>query len=283
MSDQSVNVSASAELPDLVIDSVCKVQAGKTYKYRYVSVRNGGQLIFEEDHDPKSESDKKTTFWASTILIENGGAMLAGVPYTDIQGRAVNPESYGTHGGELTIVLWGKDQNQQLPALRPDGKGIPLPADTSVSVPCYGAADATHGPCGIPIGVWTGREPLADGSRFNAYTPISYDGRKDGEGRLGYFSYKSIGLAMGGTLQLRGYRGTHRQCRRQAGISGKQLGSSGCERESKCDRSARDSGANIQSDATANPMSASTAARIPSAALSRSRPRTATDTSTPPC
>ncbi len=41
------------------------------------------------------------------------------------------------------------------------------------------------------------------------------------------------------------------------------------------------SGANIQSDAMVRPMSVRTAARRPSAALTRTRPRTATETSVP--
>ncbi len=51
----------------------------------------------------------------------------------------------------------------------------------------------------------------------------------------------------------------------------------------RCTAPLASSGPNIQSDATASPISASTAARIPSAALTRNRPRTATDTSSAPC
>ena len=57
---------------DLKVDTPCTVPFGD-YHYRAVNVVAGGSLNFVEA--PERAANKTTDFWASAIVIENGGAV----------------------------------------------------------------------------------------------------------------------------------------------------------------------------------------------------------------
>jgi hypothetical protein len=199
---------------DLKVDSACAVAPGE-YHYRFVNVVANGSLTFTE------ATKSKTDFWASAVIIENGGAVLAG-------SSPLNP--FGKLGGVLTIHLYGADLS----------KGDPL------KIPGQGVLCSTKAPtpCGIPQAVWTnnGKDPLwgcgaasnAPGKNcipglptnvsdyFYQYGPLYGDERcTDGSkwdkmsgrcqtanGQVGYFGYKVLAVSFGGRLQLFGYKGT---------------------------------------------------------------------------
>ncbi|MBI4382196.1 MAG: G8 domain-containing protein [candidate division NC10 bacterium] len=158
---------------DVEITNSCTVLAG-TYKYGNVNILNGGSLIF---------TDATIDFWAASILVENGGSLIAGTPSAPI----------GTNGGVVTIHLYGKDQGA-------GGSGIL----------CKSPESATVGPCGVPLDVWNsnggGQVMLPGGVTdfFYQYKSLPYD---DGGNPAGYFGYKVLAVSYGGTLQLFGKKG----------------------------------------------------------------------------
>ena len=110
---------------DLLVTGVCVVGPG-TYYFKNVNIVetytedpvtkavtvHKGVLVFREpkpgDHDYQVGTTPKIEFWANSILIESGGAMLAGAgTYKDPDnGHDVSPESFGSYGGSLSIVLY---------------------------------------------------------------------------------------------------------------------------------------------------------------------------------
>jgi hypothetical protein len=179
---------------DIEIVGKCTTAAG-LYKYRNVNVIQGGTLAF---------SDAMTEFWAESIIIENGGAMTAGVA----DDGSIVP--IGTAGGRVTIHLYGKQQ----------------PGMNAVGARC--ATDSTETPvashqCGIPDDLFNSnmmKTPapttctkasavnsaykLPGDDCFYMYDSMPYDG---GGNVKGYFGYKEIGLSYGGTLRLYGKKG----------------------------------------------------------------------------
>ncbi|MCB8881474.1 hypothetical protein ACELLULO517_14585 [Acidisoma cellulosilytica] len=179
--------------PDLLVESDCVVKPG-SYYFGHVNIIKGGSLIFKENDVPGPNN--QITFWARSILIENQGAMKAGVD---------GDKPFGERGGKLDIVLYGPDQVFQ------DGKIIP--AQGAV---CASAMSGPNGaPCGIPQDTWisNGDDPvsLPGGAKkdyFYRYGPLMFDGAKTSTGAQGYFGSKTLGLSYGGTLQLKGAEGT---------------------------------------------------------------------------
>lgn len=189
---------------DLIVTARCQVPAG-TYQFGDVHVLAGGSLEFD---------DAVIQFWAANILVEKDGSLIAGSPTAPI----------GSAGGELTIYLWGRDQtgtdrNRQ-----------------GVGVPCLSDA---KGQCGVPDDIWNANrdasgmpvppanakaigslpsaasypryadDPEIAKDYFYAYMPLPFDGAPTAQGAgPGYFGYKVLGLAYGGTLQLFGTKGT---------------------------------------------------------------------------
>src|SRR5262245_41881014 len=82
---------------DIVLSASCSVGAG-TYHYGVVNIINGGSLNFQ---------DKVIHFWAQSVVVENGGSLIAGSTSTPI----------GQNGGLVTIHLYGADQG-------PGGTGV---------------------------------------------------------------------------------------------------------------------------------------------------------------
>ena len=194
-----------ASTPDLLVTGDCHVQPSQTYYYGAVNVLAKGRLVFDELGDQVKPT--VTDFWASSILVENGGTLAAG--------DARQP--YGIYGGVLTIHLFGADQSQGDPVARP---GMGATCQSPV------AADGT--PCGISKEAWKDNgetlQTLPGGVKdfFYRYGPLRYDGKcSDGSiwskqsrcddktgVKVGYFGYKVLAVSYGGSLELWGYKGS---------------------------------------------------------------------------
>src|SRR5215831_798824 len=83
--------------PTMAPDKKCHVGGvNSPYNYGNVNILAGGSLVFDEPL-----SNGKIDFWAKSILVENGGSLLAG---------ALNaPFGSMGMGSVLTIHLYGKD------------------------------------------------------------------------------------------------------------------------------------------------------------------------------
>lgn len=152
---------------DLEVTGECTVGAG-TYRYANVNIY-GGSLTF---------ADEKIDFWASAIIVENNGALLAGTPTHPI----------GSQGGTLTIHIYGKDQG----------------------IGGAGPGCKTDERCGVDEAIWNSAGeskvdlPGGVNDRFYAYKPLMFDTGNP----QGYFGYKVLGVGYGGTLRLYGARGS---------------------------------------------------------------------------
>src|SRR5215475_3203179 len=111
---------------DLQVTGPCLVTAGDmgaVYNYHNVNIftaagaKQGGTLTF---------ADARIRFYAESIVIENGGSLIAGTPTSPI----------GTSAGQVEIHLWGA----------PTDPGIvcksPPPPGQTVST------------CGVPLSIW---------------------------------------------------------------------------------------------------------------------------------
>jgi hypothetical protein len=154
-----------------------------TYHYGNVNVYGGGSLTFD---------DAAIDFWATSILIENQGSIIAGSP----------TQAIGTNGGIVTFHLYGMDQGAA-----PFGTA---PGQGGQGITCK----SPGGTCGVPPSIWNSnadptnpvKSMLPGGvtDYFYAYEPLPYD---DGGMVKGYFGYKVLALSYGGTLQLFGKKG----------------------------------------------------------------------------
>ena len=212
------NVPGQAD--DLKVTGTCWVQAGQTSYFKNVNVLDGGILIFRE---PSDRQNTQTHFWASSIIIENRGAMIAdggqkGVPY-------------GVKGGTLTIHLYGNNEARWNPSTQTF-------TTQNIGTPCKsGPLDKfgkPQGPCGIDLDTWNSngskqvRLPADDDKNlpitdfFYQYGPLHGDARcsdntlfangKCGAGtntaaKVGYFGNKVLAVSYGGTLDLKGHKG----------------------------------------------------------------------------
>jgi hypothetical protein len=183
--------------PDLLVDGECKIAPGTDYFYGNVNIVEKGKLVFEESGWP---DNGKFELWASSIIIENNGALIAGAT-----------EPFGRYGGVMTIYLYGKDQE--------------TPKQGAL---CKTVADPWVGtPCGIPAEKWAdnGATEFSDlpggvHDYFYQYGPLHGDEKCDADrsnwengnctngGAVGYFGAKTLAVSYGGTLQLRGDKGT---------------------------------------------------------------------------
>ncbi|MEQ8501720.1 MAG: hypothetical protein RIB84_20130 [Sneathiellaceae bacterium] len=208
-----------AAQPDLEVNGICIVDELADFHYRNVNVVKGGRLIFLEPPQPADVTKNKTNFWASSIVIENGGSVEAGLAE-----HAKLPEelgskwdktwtptgkAYGVNGNVVNIMLYGADQSGGNP----------------VDVSGLGAA-CVQPRCGIPeqkdgVDLWKmqvqGQEkpvtlPGGVTDIFYMYHGLKYDDKAwttgPQTGEPGYFGYKVLALSYGGKLQLRGYKGS---------------------------------------------------------------------------
>ena len=209
---------------DLKIDHTCYVR-GATYTFSHVNIVDGGKLIFVE---PTGETGaKQQDFWATSIIIEKGGAIYAGV---DVPGdkEMVNVEPYGKHGRTLTFHLYGADPRGEDPKA-PEGPGVscaPIaPEDVNATADCGIPLKKTAG--GQEVNFWTDNGQhvfdLPGGVRdyFYQYGSLAGDDGVDlVTKQKGHFGYKVLALSYGGTLQLRGLNGTGGTLRDLNGTSG---------------------------------------------------------------
>ena len=196
--------------PDLLVRSTCLV-TGSPHIYNNVNIVQGGKLIFVE---PDVEPRDKTTqdFWAKAIIIENGGEMLAGVPYTETDpvtkvATPVDVAKYGTNGKTLQIHIYG--------AKPPQGSMGALCVEPEDLYPWKDYTD-----CGIPReGMWNtngGSEVVLPGATpavqptdyFYKYGSLHGDASTPNGEKIGHFGNKTLALSWGGTLRLRGLKGT---------------------------------------------------------------------------
>jgi hypothetical protein len=179
---------------DLLVTGPCEVKAG-LYTFHNVNIvkksgadcaqqpANCGTLAF--DDDPAG-----INFFAESILIENGGSLIAGSPAAPI----------GTKGGTVTIHLWGKQSDPGALCQTDERCGVDQslwnsnPALTMESPP-LNPADCTP----------STEIPGVKSDCFYAYEAL--DEADMSAGRKAYFGHKVLALSFGGTLQLSGKKG----------------------------------------------------------------------------
>ena len=203
------STGVSGQQPDLVVSTSCTVSSPGNYFYGNVNIVAGGSLIFKEP----TGTGTLVNFWASNIIVEAGGSLIAGS----------EKSPYGSRRGVLDIYIYGPNQSTGNPATS-QGQGAL----------CYGQITSTTGPCGIPLSLWTdngtslqtmpGAGSISD--YFYQYGPNYGDGKcTDGTtwangqcgtsaGQVGYFGYKVLAVSYNGTLKLFGYKGTPSSGRR---------------------------------------------------------------------
>ncbi|MFC3228218.1 hypothetical protein ACFOGJ_13315 [Marinibaculum pumilum] len=189
----SIGESESSQ-PDLLVSGSCTVSKIGDYHFGDVNVVAGGSLIFVEPPQQDPGKPNRTNFWAESIIVENGGAVLAGVA-APIGGQTVDQKPYGSNGNTLNLILYGADGSQGDPWQKP-----------TAGVPCKQER------CGIPQDVITNSgqklEPLPPQAEsyedyFYTYHPLKFEDADHDR----YFGNKTLGLSYGGTLQLRGLKG----------------------------------------------------------------------------
>ncbi len=191
---------------NLLVTGTCIVPEG-SYTYGNVNV-----IAARDPENPANSTqgslrfmDARIDFHAKSILIENGGSLLAGVAP---DGKTIAP--IGTNpDGRLTIHLYGEDQGQKGAGINCATENCGIPAEIWCSQPRT-AMDEGHGAaCSYPDTHQKVKLPNAADDWFYRYHPLTYDGGNDKEtGKPGYFGYKVLAVSYGGTLQLFGKRGS---------------------------------------------------------------------------
>ena len=206
---------------DLKIDKACWIDTAGTYVFGNINIIGPkGSLEFREP----AKKGTLVNVWAKNIIVENGGTLKAGT--------ATAP--YGSRAGVLTIYLYGDNQSH--------GHDPNVDANQGQGVLCQTKIAGNIGPCGIPTGKLNGKElawsdnganPVhIDGypadDYFYQYGPLYGDMRctnpdnpddqtfvlwqngacTNPSFQPGYFGYKVLGVAYGGSLELFGYKGT---------------------------------------------------------------------------
>ncbi|HZD32082.1 MAG TPA: hypothetical protein VE779_10530 [Candidatus Angelobacter sp.] len=199
-------------MTDLLVEGVCNLNGTPDannrllYVFHNVNVVNGGKLVFHDGYD--------TDFYAESILIENGGKLVAvstqlGFLPQVRQGVAALP-----YQKRLTFHLWG------------------APGDDGIE--CQSTA-VNGAPCGIPSTLWTANTSMATHMMMSMPTPPSLpknqkcasitgygqflpgddcfyqyevqDKADLGKGLKAYFGHKVLAVSFGGSLELFGSRG----------------------------------------------------------------------------
>ena len=189
--------------PDLIVNGFCKVDDLGDYHFGNVNIVKGGKLVFIE---PEQATDKnEVNFWAKSIIIEDGGLLSAGV---GIPEHDVPDTPYGVKGNTLNFIIYGKDEV---------GDNFSYDPNRDLSKDNLGAA-CLQERCGVEEAFWQ-HDPESRVTQDNGVTDYfyMYHGLSGDEkphaggvqaGEPGYFGKKSLGLGYGGSLQLRGYKGT---------------------------------------------------------------------------
>ena len=212
---------APNQADDLKVTGTCWVPIGHKLYFKNVNILAGGILIFRES---KGGPNSHTDFWASSIIIENRGNMIADGGQKDVP--------YGVNGGTLTIHLYGKNDAVWNPTTQTfTTQNIGTQCKSDLKKDRFGKL---HQTCGIDLDIWesNGSKEVrlpADNDKneaitdfFYQYGPLAGDGRcsdntlfangKCGAGtneaaRVGYFGNKVLAVSFGGALDLKGYKG----------------------------------------------------------------------------
>src|SRR5262249_21706683 len=129
----------------------------------------GGTLTFK---------DERIEFRAKSIIIENGGSLIAGTRANPIGTTGLGPDK--THSHVLTIILYGEDQG----FAGNGGSGAPCLTPNSDDFPF----------CGIPKAAWGGGQVALPGmpatftDTFYQYKPLFADGGDPNA----FFGYKVL-------------------------------------------------------------------------------------------
>ncbi|MFC3228217.1 hypothetical protein ACFOGJ_13310 [Marinibaculum pumilum] len=171
--------------PDVLVSGACTISEIGDYFYGNINIVSGGSLTFVEPAEQDPGKPNRTSLWAASIVVENGGSLAAGV------GSGVSP--YGSNGNILDIILYG--------------------AKTDAAATCATPQDANTGPCGVPTAIWNSSTPqsLPGGvtDYFYAYHDMSmHTGGAASPSDKGYFGNKVLAVSYGGSLALHGYKGT---------------------------------------------------------------------------
>jgi cell migration-inducing and hyaluronan-binding protein len=196
-----------ASPPDLKVTGRCSVKPGTTYYYGNVNILAGGLLLFYENYADGSGSI--TDFWASAIIIENGGELSAyGRDYD--RDKNISWQAFGFNGGVLTIHLYGKNEVEG----KPDQQNQGALCQSPLGAPGPGKTPA---PCGIPQATWDSNGAIEVGlpglvsDYFYQYGPLHGDGKCDdgsvfkvingkgacdtSPGQAGYFGNKVLAVS----------------------------------------------------------------------------------------
>ncbi|HZP44207.1 MAG TPA: G8 domain-containing protein [Candidatus Binataceae bacterium] len=162
---------------DLEVTGPCEVKAG-TYTFHNINIfsptgaPNGGSLTFD---------DAKIDLFAESIVVEAGGALIAGSPSAPI----------GTNGGVVTIHLWGRSSDP-------------------------GVTCKTNSQCGVPNTIWSSNT-LGNFNPSSCTVSVlpgdvsdcfySYETLDDGDISGAYFGHKVLALSYDGTIQMFGKTG----------------------------------------------------------------------------
>lgn len=200
---------------DLIVSGPCEVTGGSggagnatTYYYGNINIIKGGSLNFD---------DAQIDFWASSIIVENQGSLIAGSSSEPIGTMGRGPNN--TTDAVVTINLWG-EQQVSTPTAAPTQSSTPTAAPTMAMMPeavgvlCQSPKEGTA-PCGIPPAIWNSNSPVTMDNgvtdTFYQYEPLMFDGAssmgKKDKSHVGYFGYKTIGVSYGATVQLIGKKG----------------------------------------------------------------------------
>ncbi len=211
-------------MTNLKVVGVCNVttdpgQMGPlVYAFHNVNIVNGGVLKFHDDYD--------IDFYAESILIENGGSLVAVSTQPGLLPKVSKLAGVLPYTKMLTIHLWGG----------PNG-----PNDAGIE--CASAPGPNGAPCGIPNtipqggtkGLWDSNpvvamdlmmnpppppttpknQPCLSLTGYSQYLPDNdcfyqyeiQDTQDQQAGRKAYFGHKVLALSFGGTLQLFGAKG----------------------------------------------------------------------------
>lgn len=149
---------------------------GGQYVYRNVNIWGGGTLTF---------ADAKINFHAHSILVENGGSLIAG---------ATSPVV-----GPVTIWLYGSADDGIAPITCKSSPTCGVPPDIWTSNPNVVMKKMPTGAC-VPASKF-GPSPVGDGCFYQ------YDVLDPGAPAGSFFSRKSLALSYGGNIYLRGAKG----------------------------------------------------------------------------
>jgi hypothetical protein len=179
------NLPAGDATTDLQVTGPCEVNGPGPYIFHnvniYTAAGSSGNLNF---------NDAVIDFFAESILIENGGSMIAG--------SAAEP--IGTNGGVVTIHLWGSKSDPGITCksdnLDQCGVGDIWRSNSAASMtnPVINPPSCTPSP--LPGNV---------NDCFYAYDTL--DPGDMGKNPGAYFGHKVLALSYGGTLQLFGKKG----------------------------------------------------------------------------